>query len=91
MDRSKIADNENLALRLVCHMQQRLMENEVTGRLGCVALVNLSNPFGATFNGANVALSKELVRKAMLMKVGPIHAVCTPPVQGRISFVSSSE
>eukprot|EP00977_Amphora_coffeiformis_P011113 scaffold2657_cov89-Amphora_coffeaeformis.AAC.7 len=90
MDRSKLLENESIPPSLVFFVQQRLMENDMSGKVGCTSLVNLSNPFGATFQPKNVALAKDMIRKAMPLKVGSVHVVCSFPVQaGQQSFVSS--
>ena len=88
VDRSKLLENETMSPALMFFVQQRLMENDMSGKVGCTTLVNLSNPFGATFQPKNVALAKDIVRKAMPLRVGHVHVVCSPP-QGRQSFVSS--
>lgn len=89
VDRSKLLESDRISPRLVFFVLQRMMDNELSAKNGFVALINLSNPFGATWQKDNVAKAKDLVRKAMLVKVGQIHVVCSPPVQGCNSFVSS--
>ena len=90
IDRSKLLENESIPPTLVFFLQQRLMENEMSGKVGCTTLVNLSNPFGATFQPKNVALAKDMIRKAMPLKIGRVHVICSYPVQtGHQSFASS--
>lgn len=93
IDRSKLLECESISPAVLFFVQQRLMENEMSGKIGCTTLVNLSNPFGATFQPKNVALAKDIVRKAMPLRVGRVHVVCCSspsPVQaGQQSFVSS--
>lgn len=90
IDRSKLLEDEKISSRLLFFCIQRIMQNKMSQTSGSVALVNLSTPFGATFQTDNIALAKDLIRKGMPMKAeGEIHVVCTPPLQGRNSFVSS--
>jgi len=90
MDRSKLLEDESISPAVLFFVQQRLMENEMSGNIGCTTLLNLSNPFGATFQPRNVALAKDIVRKAMPLRVGRVHIVCSFPVRaGHRSFVSS--
>ena len=89
LDRSKLLEDDVISQRLGFFLLQKLMDNELSAKNGFTALINLSNPFGATLNKDNVARAKELIRKAMIMKVGRIHVVCSPPVRGRHTFVSS--
>lgn len=70
---------------------QRLSENEESLKSGYVCIINLSNPFGAAFHKSNVQFSKDLIKKAMPLKVNSIHVVCCPPGQGHQSFVSTSK
>ena len=89
VDRSKLLENETMSPCMLFFTLQKIMENEVTYKKGYISLINLSNPFGSMFERENVTRFKDYIRKAMPIKVGTIHIVCSPPGEGMSSFVSS--
>ena len=91
IDRSKLLEDHTISSRFLFFVLQRLLDNEISTKVGAVCLINLSNPFGATFQLNNVAVARELVKKALPIRRGRIHIVCALPaaMQGRNSFVSS--
>jgi hypothetical protein len=91
VDRSKMLEGDMMSPKVLFLCIQRLSENEESLKSGYVSIINLSNPFGAAFHKSNVQFSKDLVKKAMPLKVNSIHVVCCPPGQGRQSFVSTSK
>jgi hypothetical protein len=90
IDRSKKIDAEyDMCIRPLFFLLSAASENEMSQKEGCIVLVVLNNPTGATFHAGNINQATELVRKAIPLRLKKCHLLCCPPEPGASKFAET--
>jgi hypothetical protein len=90
IDRSnKIHGADDMCIRPLFFLLSAASENEMSQKDGCIVLVVLNSPTGATFHAGNVSQATELVRKALPLRLKKSHLLCCPPKPGASKFTET--
>jgi hypothetical protein len=90
IDRSnKIHGADDMCIRPLFFLLSAASENEMSQKEGCIVLVVLNSPTGATFHAGNVHQATELVRKALPLRLKKSHLLCCPPKPGASKFTET--